>query len=283
MKEFMTKLSDYLNELRNDPERKEDRLVAALIGIVAVVVIVLLLLLLWHYMGKKEESRMETAIHEEKMETYMAEPESAETDELREEYLTDITGLNDKVEELLQTLTQIQQDIDESSQLYQEGDEKLQKQIDVVNQEITNLVQKLRQTQVKIQDLTDIVQVIQKDTIPMVLRQITEIQGEIQKLHADLKTVYEKIGKLETEDAKLREEIKRLEQNMKQAVNGEITEIEQHMENIIVQIKKTQEDINNLYQISETTNNRIEKLEGSMLGYQYDRDNNVLYLSPAKE
>ena len=36
MREFMTKVSDYLNERREDPERKEDRLSIVVIGAVAV-------------------------------------------------------------------------------------------------------------------------------------------------------------------------------------------------------------------------------------------------------
>ena len=44
MKDFMTKISDYLNERRNDPERRENQLSIVIIGAVAVVVIILLLL-----------------------------------------------------------------------------------------------------------------------------------------------------------------------------------------------------------------------------------------------
>ena len=43
MKDFMTKILDYLNERRNDPERRESQLSVVIIGAVAVVVIVLLL------------------------------------------------------------------------------------------------------------------------------------------------------------------------------------------------------------------------------------------------
>ena len=60
MREFMTKVSDYLNERRNDPDKREDRLAIVIIGAVAVVVIVILLLILWRHAAEdraREESR----------------------------------------------------------------------------------------------------------------------------------------------------------------------------------------------------------------------------------
>ena len=68
MKDFMTKILDYLNERRNDPERRESQLSVVIIGAVAVVVIVLLLLLLWGYTVRerrqKEEAEMEAAFED---------------------------------------------------------------------------------------------------------------------------------------------------------------------------------------------------------------------------
>ena len=59
MKDFMTKISDYLNERRNDPERRENQLSIVIIGAVAVVVIILLLLLFWTYTVKRTGTEAE--------------------------------------------------------------------------------------------------------------------------------------------------------------------------------------------------------------------------------
>ena len=63
MREFMTKVSDYLDERRDDPERKEDRLSLAVVAAVAAVVVVLLLLFWWGYTvhEKKEKEAAEKA------------------------------------------------------------------------------------------------------------------------------------------------------------------------------------------------------------------------------
>lgn len=61
MREFMTKVSDYLSEWREDPEREEGqfpRIFLVGIGIVAVAAIVLLL---WWGHGVQERKREEAA------------------------------------------------------------------------------------------------------------------------------------------------------------------------------------------------------------------------------
>lgn len=136
MKDFMTKISDYLNERRNDPERRESQLSVVIIGAVAVVIIVLLLLLLWSYTvrerrQKQEEDELEAAFEEddtlivetfeEKAEEYMAQNDGQEL--LRQEYLENIDHLSEKVEELLNSMTQVEKNLSETIIQYQEGDQ----------------------------------------------------------------------------------------------------------------------------------------------------------------
>lgn len=61
MREFMTKMSDYWKERRNDPDKQENKLTVIITAAVAVVIIVLLLVLLWGYVGKRYGGR-ETAV-----------------------------------------------------------------------------------------------------------------------------------------------------------------------------------------------------------------------------
>ena len=63
MKDFMTKISDYLKERRNYPERRENKLSVVIIGAVAVVVI-MLLLLFWTYTVKEQERKQKEASKE---------------------------------------------------------------------------------------------------------------------------------------------------------------------------------------------------------------------------
>ena len=40
MRDFMMKISDYLNERRNDPDKQENQLSVVVIGAIAVVIII---------------------------------------------------------------------------------------------------------------------------------------------------------------------------------------------------------------------------------------------------
>ena len=159
----------------------------------------------------------------------------------------------------------------------------MQMQITEITRDLGGLIRELKETQVQITDLSDTVQGVCKETIPMILEQITEIQKEIAKAHSDLATIYEKIRKLETEDEHLREEIRNLEKKMKQAVDGEVTQIENHMQEIINRMQKTEENITNLYQISDTMGDEIHSINENTLRYRYDEEGHILYLAPYKE
>ena len=225
MKDFMTKISDYLNERRNDPERRENQLSVVIIGAVAVVVIILLLLLFWTYTVKERERKQKEAAkealleaemqmkvpveeeelavetHEEKAEEYMSrndgrEQELKELALLREEYSGSIDFLREKVEELLKSMTQVENNLSETIVKYQEGDQSILEQVKELHGEVTNIVQNLKETQTKLYDLTDIVQVLDQKTIPQIQQQILDIQQNMNKVHADISNLYTKIAAL---------------------------------------------------------------------------------------
>lgn len=108
MKDFMTKISDYLNERRNDPERRENQLSVVIIGAVAVVVIILLLLLFWTYTVKERERKQKEAAKEALLEAEMQMKVPVEEEELAvetheekaEEYMSQNDGREQELKEL---------------------------------------------------------------------------------------------------------------------------------------------------------------------------------------
>ena len=251
MREFMTKVSDYLNERRNNPARQEDRLAVVIIGAVAVVMIVALLLVLWgHIAGERaqkkaqgaEENMLVSTTYEEEMAEYMAQNDGQEA--LRQEYLANIEYLNNKVEELLSSLTQVEQNLSETIEQYDEENTVLQDQMSELHTEVTNIIRNLKKTQTELYDLTDIVQVMNQETIPIIQEQIADIRGDMDEVHTDIANLYTRIASLEQEDAKL------------------------------------WASINNLEKVLE---NRIGGLTGQTLQYRYDEDANTLYLEPYRE
>ena len=279
MREFMTKVSDYLNERRNDPDKREDRLAIVIIGAVAVVVIVILLLILWRHAAEdraREESReelrakrkmLETAEHEEEASEYMSQ--SSEQDTVGEDYLSSIEYLSRQVEELLSAMTQVEENLTATMEQYQEDDDKLRQQIGAIRTEVNTIVQNLKETQTKLYDLTDIVQIMDKHKIPMVQEQILEIQGNMKQVQTDITNLYAKITALEQEDKKLWESIGELEQTLQTVLNQNMTEVNNQFDTLLGQLK--------------TVENRIGKLAVQTLKYRYDAGENTLYLEPYEE
>ena len=279
MREFMTKVSDYLNERRNDPDKREDRLAIVIIGAVAVVVIVILLLILWRHAAEdraREESReelrakrkmLETAEHEEEASEYMSQ--SSEQDTVGEDYLSSIEYLSRQVEELLSAMTQVEENLTATMEQYQEDDDKLRQQIGAIRTEVNTIVQNLKETQTKLYDLTDIVQIMDKQKIPMVQEQILEIQGNMKQVQTDITNLYAKITALEQEDKKLWESIGELEQTLQTVRNQNMTEVNNQFDTLLGQLK--------------TVENRIGKLAVQTLKYRYDAGENTLYLEPYEE
>lgn len=251
MREFMTKVSDYLNERRNNPERQEDRLAVVIIGAVAVVMIAALLLVLWgHVAGDRTQKKAQSAAenmlasttYAEEMAEYMSQNDGQEA--LRQEYLANIEYLNSKVEELLGSLTQVEQNLSETIEQYGDENTVLQEQMSELHTEVTNIVQNLKETQSELYDLADVVQVMNQETIPIIREQIAQIRGDMDKVHTDIADLYTKIAGLEQEDAKLWASIDNLE---------------------------------------KVLDSRIGGLAGQTLQYRYDEGANTLYLEPYRE
>lgn len=272
----MTKLSDYWSERRNDPDRQEDRLAAVIIGAVAVVIIVLLLLILWRHLSDasdRESSEREAdemfvpTVHEEEAAEYMAQNDEDEA--FRQEYLASIEALNEKVEQLLETMTQAEQSLSDTITQYQKEDAALQEQITKLHAEVSAIVINLKETQTKLYDLTDIVQVMDQEKIPLIQKQILEIRNDMQKVHSDIANLHAKIAALEQEDVKLWAEIGALEKTLQNALHQNMTEVNNQFDVLLQQL--------------ETVENRIGRLAMQTLRYRYDEGANTLYLEPYGE
>lgn len=241
MREFITKVSDYLSEMRDNPDRREDRLAVVIIGAAAMVVIVVLLLILWGHIAKERERKetpdaeIVTAVHEEDAAAYMAQGDGSET--TNQEYLTNIDYLNGRIEELLEAMTLVEQNLSETIEQYREEDTALGDQITSLHTEVTTIIQNLKTTQTKLYDLTDIVQIINEETIPIIREQIADIRSDIDRVNGDITNLYAQIAALEQEDIKLWAGIANIEE-------------------------------------------LIGNLETRTLQYRYDAESNTLYLRP---
>ena len=223
MREFMTRLSDYINEWREDPERKENQLSVVVIGAVAVVIIVLLLLLLWWGYSAQEKKKEESArraaelqaaqdlqseqegqdtqeaglvavTHEEKMEEYMS-MDSGE--ELRQEYLTNTNALAEKIKELQSTMEQAQREIASIVKEYQGGDAKVTEKLAVLEKETETVVKSISGLETKMEKLSEVIRTLDGEKISMIQEQIGGLRNEIEQTRTDMAGIREKIKALE--------------------------------------------------------------------------------------
>lgn len=250
MREFMTRLKDRLSEKWNDPEHREDRLAVVIVGTAAAVVIIALLLVLWGYLaggrgGAGEEASgdaLQIATYEEKMKEYMAQNKGQA--DLWQEYAARVDLMNGEVEELLAAMTQTRQSLTETIEQYQEGDILVQKELTTVRTQVDSVVQSLKETQTQLYDLTDIVQVMSEETIPLIREQLKQLEGDMEQTQADIAEMRAGIDALEQTDAELWESIA---------------------------------DVRNMLGNVESI---IENMSGQVLRYRYDEENRTLYLDP---
>lgn len=318
MREFMTRVSDYLSERCDDPERKEDRLSLAVIAGVAVVVIVLLLLFWWGYTTheNKEKAALEKAkelqenaqeleavSYEEKMKEYMSQNAG---DELRQEYLANTSEMAEKIRELQTAMEKVQKEVTEVVREYHEstGETREQKEIKnaltTLEREVNTALANLKQTESKLADLSDVLQTIDRDKLPVINRQISDVRAEIERVRTSASGVTGKLEALEKADQKLWERFSGVEQELKKTLTQNLSEIDTRLNQAQKDIQDAEKELNEaLEKTQKELNNTLEKMEDKMnrsveekiaektkafseesLSYRYDRQTNTLYLTP---
>ncbi len=310
MRELMTWVSEYFNERRNDPERQEGRLAVVLVGTIAVIIIVLLLILLMYHTicgagkGQANEDRAQTDAGSngeesregyEASETYMADADAGLDDAVRQEYLTSVEYLREKVETLLQTMTQVQEELDNTAVLYREQDSGIQTQITGIREEVDGLVRELEETQVGLLDLTDLVQTMNQETLEIVQAQLAAVENKIGQVNTDIAQIYTKIAALETEDRKLWASLKSLETKLKDGLDNDLTQMTEKLQKLSDQTgeklkelsdqtgEKVQELSTQMSDSLQELSERLQSLASGVLMYRYDESTNTLYLLPYEE
>ncbi|MDD6811223.1 MAG: hypothetical protein PUD93_05080 [Lachnospiraceae bacterium] len=272
MEKFMTKVSDFISERRNNPEKRGSLLTFCMLGVVALIIVILCLLLLWQKKSGENEKEIdnEAETQEYTLETYEVKQEevmaSPEEEEWKQQYQTSIAYLEEKVEELLNAMTTIKETLGGVETTGQENAEGLQKQINEIMGDITQLVTSLQETRTQLDDLSDIVNVMQKESIPMIQEQMASVSSQITRINADITNLYQKISALETADEELRAKIDAVEGALKASIEQSMTEVTNKLQNMSTQIGDVQ--------------SQVQELAAQLLYYRYDAAENTLYLFP---
>lgn len=262
MREFMTKVSDYISERRNDPEKNGNPLLLCMLGIVALIIIIFCLLILWKKGSDEKEEKIKTETYEYIPEAVMSQ--SSGEEELKQEYLDSMEYLQGKVEELLYFMSEIEKSLAETVITQQEDNADLQKQVDEITGDIKNMIVRLQNTQNHLYDLTDMINIMNQETVPEIQEQIGEMEKQMSQVNADISDIYGKIGTLEITDTELKARISEIEGKLKASVEQNMTDVTNQFENMNVRI--------------EQTIKQIQELTSQFLRYRYDEESNTLYL-----
>lgn len=309
MREFMTKVSDYISERRNDPEKNGNFMILCVIGVVILASIILCLLLLWQK-NTGGEQKMKAEVFTEKPEAVFAENPVEE--ELKQQYLMDIEYFAEKIEELTESMSRIKETL-ETTVTVQEDNLLLREQIEEINGSITNFLTKMQNTQDTLYELNELVKVMDSKTIPDVQKQISEIEKQMGQVDTDISAIYSKIDALETTDSELKIKIREMQGALKTSIEQNVADITNRFENMNAQIRQmitqmedarrqiedtkkelgdtkgqvedTQKELGDTKgQVEDTkeqvkdAHERIQELKIQTLRYRYDEADNTLYL-----
>lgn len=274
MREFMTKVSDYLNERRDDPERQEDRLSLAVIAAVVLVVAALLLLIWWGYSihGKKEaeaakkaemlqknesltalqeeeqgfESMQKEAqglvvsTYEEKMKEYMSQ-NNAET--LRQEYLSDTKALEEKIRNLEQTMETAEKELDKVAEKYSDSDTTQKETVNTLQSSVKKAAENIRQMENKLSELNSAVQSADLETLPRLQTQLSNVRTDADQARAEVSSVRQSVSSLKTEDEKLWKELSAVEKNLDKAIDQNMNAVDKQLGKLSKNYKQMEKDM----------------------------------------
>lgn len=296
MREFMTRVSDYLSERRDDPERKEDRLSLAVIAAVAIVVVVLLLLLWWGYTvhenkekeaaekakAIQESEALATATYEEKMKEYLSQNDG---EALRLESLSEANALEEKVRELQSTMETVEKELTKVVIERSESDTTQKETLTTLESSVKKAVENIRQMESKLTDLSDMMQVVDREKLPALQSQIKDVRTEVERTRTEISGIRGSVASLAQEDEKLWKELSAVERNLDKAIDKNIKELDTQLEKTTKKYDQLEKDMKEALQQME---NKSKKLEDKMnaisqdaLSYRYDQGSNTLYLTPS--
>ena len=120
--------------------------------------------------------------------------------------------------------------------------------------------------QTQLFDLTDVVNVMQTETVPQIQEQMAAINVQLSRVNTDITNLYNKIVALETADEELRTKINAVEVSLKTSIEQNMADVTNKLQNMSTQIGDVQ--------------SQMQELKAKLLYYRYDLPNNTLYLFP---
>ncbi|MDE7283494.1 MAG: hypothetical protein K2N85_07930 [Lachnospiraceae bacterium] len=275
MKEIMTEVSVNAGENEKECKKNSNMMIIYVMGAIVLVVCILCLLMLWRKIADRNNTVLKSETYTEAVDAVMANApnedltelqkttieesyeisvsERAQEEEIRQQYLTDMEYLREKVESLLQFMSTTKEALEKVVK-EQEGDVLLKEQVNEITSKIVKLMIQLQTEQERISELKEALTVMNNETILDVQGNISEIKAQMNTIDSDISYIYTQINSLKTSDAELQKEIEEIEKNLK-------TSAEQNMKDILNQFDSINDK---MQQIEGDTQTKIEEVEKNL-------------------
>lgn len=319
MREFMTKVSDYFNEWREDPERGDGQFPRVIIAITGIVAAAVIALLLWWGYGVQEKKReaasqkaqmlqakqeaqdasdslalqeaqgLVATTYEEKMQEYMS-LDSGE--ELRQEYLSNTHELSEKVRELQSALEQVQREVSEVVREYRENgstsSEKVTEKLTVLEKESQTLVENVKSLETKLAELGNVIQTVDREKIPVIREQLTALRTQMEQMRSDMSNTHDKIKDLRREDEKLWNQLSGVEKRLDEVMDKNLDEIDERLDRVGKEMDALEKELRAALkemekEMTEKIDAKMDAMSADSLSYRYDQEKNTLYLTPEQK
>lgn len=275
MKEIMTEVTVNAGENEKESKKNSNMMIIYAMGAIVLVVCILCLLMLWRKIADRNNTVLKSETYTEAVDAVMANApnedlselqkttieesheinvsERVQEEEIRQQYLTDMEYLREKVESLLQFMSTTK-DALEKVVKEQEGDVLLKEQVSEITSKIVRLMIQLQTEQERISELKEALTVMNNETILDVQGNISEIKAQMNTMDSDISDIYTQIDSLKTSDAELQKEIEEIEKNLK-------TSAEQNMKDILNQFDSINDK---MQQMEGDTQTKIEEVEKNL-------------------
>lgn len=275
MKEIMTEVSVNAGENEKESKKNSNMMIIYAMGAIVLVVCILCLLMLWRKIADRNNTVLKSETYTEAVDAVMANApnedlselqkttieesneinvsERVQEEEIRQQYLTDMEYLREKVESLLQFMSTTK-DALEKVVKEQEGDVLLKEQVSEITSKIVRLMIQLQTEQERISELKEALTVMNNETILDVQGNISEIKAQMNTIDSDISDIYTQIDSLKSSDAELQKEIEEIEKNLK-------TSAEQNMKDILNQFDSINDK---MQQMEGDTQTKIEEVEKNL-------------------
>lgn len=314
MKEFMTEVSEYAGENEEESRKDGNIMIFCVLGTVVLAVCILCLLTLWQKIanrGKtilKSETFTETAgtsfdnapvDNLSELQKSVSEdannapvPEYTQEETIRQQYLTDTEYLRNRVESLMQSMAKTKEALEEALRA-QEDNAAFKEQIGEITNAIVELAIEMQNTKERINELEELINVMNNETVLTIQEDIAEIEGQIIAIDSDVSEIYIRIDALKLKDSELQKKIDEIENNMKtyaeqsatdvtnkfDSISDKMQQMEGNTQTMIQQLEgDTQTKIENLQTLISNMLTGLQQIESQSLRYSYDAASNTLYL-----